>query len=109
MRTGTLRHWITLQSLLTTQDETGAPSTEWADVASMWADVRFLNGLETVRADAPIAVAKASIRIHYRAGVAANMRVLHDGLVFDIKSPPLPDSTGRLYLDLACEQGANLG
>lgn len=105
---GDLRHRITLQQRGGTQDAIGQPVLTWADVATVWADVRYLNGLEIVKADAEISVARASVRIRYRLGVTAAMRVLHDGRVLDIKAV-LPDATGREYLDLACQAGANQG
>jgi SPP1 family predicted phage head-tail adaptor len=36
------------------------------------------------------------------------MRATYDGRTFDIKAV-LPDSTGRRFIDLACETGANNG
>lgn len=108
MKAGDLRHRVLLQSLGTTQDSIGQPVIAWADFATVWGDVRFLSGLETVKADAPISVARASIRIRFLAGVVANMRATYDGRTFDIKAV-LPDSTGRRFIDLACETGANNG
>lgn len=46
------------------------------DVATVWADIRFQTGSEAVRADEPVSVAKASIRIRRRSDVAADMRGL---------------------------------
>ncbi len=110
MRAGKLRHVVTLQSRVETQDpSTGAMVVTWplfeADVR---ADVRYLGGLETLKTAAPTAVKKCSVRIRYRPGVVETMRVVHDGENFDIKAV-LPDDTGRRYLDLACETGANNG
>lgn len=46
MQAGKLRHRVTLQGLVETQDpSTGAISKSWLDVATVWADVRFLSGL----------------------------------------------------------------
>jgi hypothetical protein len=36
------------------------------------------------------------------------MRVLHDGLVFDVKSV-LPDPTGKRHIDMVAETGQNQG
>jgi SPP1 family predicted phage head-tail adaptor len=108
MRAGQLRHLLTLQAPLDTQDENGQPTIGWTDVATDWADIRYLNGLETVKADAPVSVAKCSIRVRFRAGVTAGMRYLEGSTVYDIRTV-LPDSTGGRFLDLACEQGANGG
>jgi SPP1 family predicted phage head-tail adaptor len=108
MRAGQLRHPVKLQALVPGQDETGQPTQVWSDVASIWADVRFVNGLETVKSNAPVSVARCSIRIRYRAGVTAGMRIAEGTTYYDIRAI-LPDDTGRRFLDLACEQGANNG
>jgi SPP1 family predicted phage head-tail adaptor len=108
MQAGKLRHRVTLQSPGGTQDAVGQPGGPWVDFATVWADVRYMNGLEAAKADVPTSVARASIRIRYLAGVVANMRVQHDGKEFDIKAV-LPDTTGRRYIDLLAETGVNHG
>ena len=109
MQAGKLRHLVVLQSLTETQDpSTGAITKSWVDFATVWGDVRYLSGLETVKADAPTSVAKCSVRIRYLAGVVPTMRLVHAGTNFDINAV-LPDDTGRRWLDLACTAGANQG
>lgn len=105
---GSLRHRVTLQQLTGSQDAIGQPVPTWVDVATVWADVRYLNGIETLKAGAEVAIARASIRIRWRAGVTAAMRVLHGSVVFAIQAV-LPDASGNEYLDLACETGASQG
>lgn len=108
MRIGALNNEITIQRLEDGQDEIGQPVQTWVDVATVWANIRYLNGVETVKSDAPVSVARASIRVRRRTDVAANMRVLFGATIFDIKAV-LPDEESRERLDLACETGANLG
>jgi SPP1 family predicted phage head-tail adaptor len=108
MRAGQLRHLLTLQELTAGQDAIGQPVQAWADVAEDWADVRFLRGIEAVKAGASVSVADCSIRVRYRAGVTAGMRYVEGATVYDIQSV-LPDTTGMRYLDLACKQGASGG
>jgi SPP1 family predicted phage head-tail adaptor len=109
MKAGQLRHPVKLQSLVAGQDAIGQPTMVWADVASIWADIRFVNGLEVVKADASVSVARCSIRIRYRAGVNAGMRIAEGTTYYYDINAVLPDSTGKRFLDLACEQGANNG
>lgn len=110
MRSGPLRHLITLQQPSGAVDELNQPiPDDWADVAvDVFADIRYLSGLETVKSDAPVGVSRCSIRIRWRAGVTVGMRLLHDGTVFDVKSV-LPDQTGRRWLDMVAETGQNQG
>lgn len=77
MRIGTLNRQVKLQRLVEAQDpETGAVTKTWQDVATVWANVRFLNGTETLKADTTISAAKSSIRIRWREDVRAKWRVL---------------------------------
>jgi SPP1 family predicted phage head-tail adaptor len=109
LQAGNLRHQVTIQQRGSTQDSFGQPTAPWADLATVWADVRYVSGLEMARSDAPINVARASIRIRFRDDVTAGMRVVDErGTVYDIQAV-LPDPTGRVSLDLLCEQGATNG
>lgn len=76
MRIGTLNRQVKLQQLVEPQDEdTGAVTKIWQDVATVWANVRYLNGVETLKANTTISAAKVSIRIRFREDVAAKWRV----------------------------------
>lgn len=108
MRAGLLRHRIQLQAPASGQDAFGEPLVGWVNVATVWADIRFESGMQSIKADSPVSVAKASIRIRHRAGVVAHWRALHGTVVFDIKAV-LPDRTDKRHLDLSCETGANNG
>lgn len=100
MRAGQLRHRIELQSLVTTADAIGQPSTAWSTVATVWADVLYVSGLSAIKADADVSVAKASIRVRYMA-VSPAQQVKHGNTVFAIEAV-LPDAK-RTYVDLACK------
>lgn len=84
-------------------DELGQPiPDDWVKVADLWADIRMKSGLEAIKAGAPVSVVAASIRIRYRAGVNAGMRVVHNLVAYNIVAV-MPDVSGREFLDLACE------
>ena len=108
MRAGDLNRRVTIQRRTEAPTGTGGTAITWPDVATVWANIRYLSGIETVRADFPVSVAKASIRIRRRTDVDETCRVLHGEKVFDIKAV-LFDETGREYVDLACEAGRNNG
>lgn len=108
MEIGKLNRRVVIQNLVAGQDAIGQPTMVWATLATVWANVRYLNGVETMRGDAPVSVARASIRIRRRTDVAANMRAVLGATVFDIKSV-LPDEESRERVDLVCETGANAG
>ncbi len=94
---------VMLQALGSEADEIGQPlPTGWADVADLWADIRYQTGMETVKAGAEASITRASIRIRYRDGIAAGMRIVHGETVFKI-NVVLPDMVRRRHIDLVCE------
>lgn len=113
MQAGKLNRRVLIQYLGDGQDELGQPVQTWLNLVQtgdgkIWANVRFQTGSESNRADQPVSVAKASIRIRRRTDVTAGMRVVLDSTIFDIRAV-LQDEESRERLDLACETGANDG
>lgn len=102
MQAGRFNRRCTLQAPGTTQDELGQPIPGWTDVATLWADIRMKSGLESIKAGAPVSVVQASIRVRYRAGITAGMRLVHNLQAFNITAV-LPDVGGREYVDLTAE------
>lgn len=102
MQAGRLNRRCTLQQPGTTTDALGQPIPGWTDVATVWGDIRMKSGLEAIKAGAVVSTVQASIRIRYRAGVNAGMRVVHNLVAYEIKAV-MPDVSGREFLDLACE------
>jgi SPP1 family predicted phage head-tail adaptor len=102
MQAGRLNRRCTLQQPGTTTDELGQPIPGWTDVATLWADIRMKSGLEAIKAGASVSVVQASIRVRYRAGITAGMRVVHNLVAYEIKAV-MPDVGGREYVDLVAE------
>lgn len=110
---GTLNRRVSLQRLVASQDQTTEAQVQtWVEVAKVWANVRYLNGVETVKAAAPVSIAKASIRIRFRDDIEDSWRVVYTSkgktTFFNITAI-LADLQGREYVDLAVESGANNG
>lgn len=102
MQAGRLNRRCTLQAPGTATDELGQPIPGWTDVATVWADIRLKSGLESIKAGAPVSTVQASIRIRYRAGINAGMRVVHNLSAYEILAVQ-PDVGGREYVDLVCQ------
>ena len=102
MQAGRLNRRCTLQQPGTTTDELGQPIPGWTDVATVWADIRMKSGLESIKAGASVSTAQASIRIRYRAGITAGMRVVHNLVAYEILAVQ-PDVGGREFVDLICQ------
>lgn len=93
---------VKLQQLTEGQDEIGQPVTTWADVATIGADIRHLSGIESVKAGSETSTVKASIRILYRVGVTAGMRIVRGTTAYNITAV-LPDVGKKRHVDLVCE------
>ena len=102
MQAGRLNRRCTLQQPGTTPDELGQPIPGWTDVATLWADIRMKSGLEAIKAGATVSVVQASIRVRYRAGITAGMRVVHNLTNYNITAV-MPDVGGREFVDLVAE------
>lgn len=103
MRAGLLREQITIEQRSTTPDAIGQPTESWSTVATVWANIRHISGLEAIKAGATTAVVKASIRIRYLDSLNAGMRVVHGTTVYQIESVlPAPP----IHVDLVCEKVA---
>lgn len=95
-------HYVTIERPADGQDAAGQPLTTWTFVDYEWADIRFLRGLEAIKAGAPTSVAQASINIRYRTDINAGMRVMHESTEYDIKAV-LPDMATKQHVELTCE------
>lgn len=106
---GDLRHRVTIQQPVYTQDqETGDMVPSWGEVANVWAKVAPLSAMqyrEQIMADAPQSRIVARITIRHRDDVTAKMRVIHRGKAYQIEAV-LPDPVSGLeYLTLAVSEG----
>ena len=102
MESRRLNRKVTIQHLVEGQDEAGQPTQDWAALATCWANIKHLSGVETIKADAQASAVKVSIRIRYRSDVTAAMRVVLGSTTYEIKAV-MPDEAGREFADLACE------
>lgn len=100
MTAGQRRHYCALQSRVDTVDAIGQPSTSWLTVRNLYANIKYLNGLSSIRSGADTSVTKVSIRALHGA-FNAGQRVVFGDSSFDIKAV-LPDPK-RAFVDLVCE------
>lgn len=100
-RAGKLDKRIRIEQRGDTVDAVGQPVESWSLVAEVWANIRYPSGLSAIKAGADVSLVKASIRIRYRAGLDAGMRVTQGSDIFDIKAV-LPNRAEGC-IDLVCE------
>jgi SPP1 family predicted phage head-tail adaptor len=111
MRAGRLRHRITLQRLVAgspQQKPSGEPDVAWADYLSVWASVEPVTGREPFLAQAHLSEVTTKIRMRYRSGLDAAMRVVFGQGIYNIHAI-LNFEERNIELQLLCSQGANDG
>jgi SPP1 family predicted phage head-tail adaptor len=102
MRAGSLNRLVTIKRPVTGQDAAGQPLLDKVEVATVWANVRYMTGSESIRSDKDTSIVKASIRIRRRTDLNAGMEVHLGSTVYEIKAI-LPDEESRERVDLVCE------
>ena len=102
MNAGNLNSLVTIQAPQAGQDAVGQPLAGWVTLAQVWADVRHGNGMEAVKAGAPVSEVKASIRIRRRTDVTSAMRVLVGATPYEIEAV-IQDESRRVFTDLVCK------
>jgi len=89
MRSGRLRHRVTIQQLVPDPSVGGQDS--WHDYATVWAAIEPLRGREYLAAQQEGAEATGRITIRYIAGVKQTMRIKHGSRIYEIVSPINPE------------------
>lgn len=110
MQAGKLRHRITLQKPVKSQDNaSGEMIDTWQDVSNLWAEVSPLSAREFVAAQAMQNAVTTRVKIRYRQDISAKYRILFRGKIYSVEGVlPDPDS-GLEYLTLPCSEGTNDG
>jgi len=102
MRAGDRDRYLTFKAKQAGSDALGQPLETWATVGNAWASVKTMNGLQAIKADSPVSVVQASIRVMYREDIKPGMRA-HDGAtVYEVRAI-LPAVSRRVFTDLVCE------
>ena len=91
MKAGDLRHRITIQQLAEAENDMGDIVQVWTDFAIVWASVEPLSGREYLSAQQVTSETSGRIRMRYKAGVMATMRVLFGGRIYRILSVINPE------------------
>ena len=94
MRSGRLRHRVTIQQLGMTAATWGAAET-WSTYKTCWAAIEPLRAREMEQAERFSSEVSATIVIRYDSGVTAAMRVSWEGRIFRIVGVVDPDYRHR--------------
>ncbi len=102
-----MRHKVTLQQKILTEDGAGGYSTAWEDVATLWAQITPLRGSETTSGGKISAPSSHRFRVRYSSTVQADMRLLFDGRTFNIRAIQNTDEKNHMLEVLVEEDVAN--
>ena len=105
---GALQHRLVLQTRNPSADggggDLGDPWAAPVTVATLWGDVRPLNGDERLRAMKLENRVTHRIAVRYRAGVTADMRIVFGTRTFNIRAA-IDVGERRRNLELLCDEG----
>lgn len=112
LNAGSLRHLITIQRLVAgspQQKPSGEPDVSWGTfLANVSASIEPLRGRELFAAQEHHSEVTTRIRLRYREGIEAAMRVVFEGLYYDILVV-LDKQMRHVELELLVKQGMSDG
>lgn len=83
--TSRLRHLVTLQKEVRVSDTAGGYTKTWQDVAKIWAEIIAASFKETLFGNKLQADITHRVLIRYRDDITADMRLVFDNRVFNIR------------------------
>jgi SPP1 family predicted phage head-tail adaptor len=100
MRAGQLRHVVTIEEPIETQDAYGGVVQTWEFFLRPFAALEAISSREFFGSERVEADVDHRLRIRYHAGITPKMRVLHGARVFEIKGAPRDLDGRRRELEL---------
>jgi SPP1 family predicted phage head-tail adaptor len=101
---GDLRHRIVIEQYTETQDSTGQPTRGYTTFATSRASIEPLGGRELFDAQSVMPEANTRIRLWYLAGLTEKMRILFEGVYYNILNVRDIDMLHRV-MELTCASG----
>lgn len=101
-----LRHRLSIEQPVYTEDAAGGGTTLWSEVATVWGEIRTRGsgGGERLFGGALEASATQDVTIRYRSDVTPKMRIVHGGRVLNIRRVENVDGA-NVILHLETEEG----
>jgi SPP1 family predicted phage head-tail adaptor len=103
VKIGKLRHWITIEQVVETQDFDGSVIETWSTFAAVQASIEPISGREYFAAQSTQADVTHRISLRYLEGVIPKMRVKYGLRIFDILSVINVNERNR-ELQLMCRE-----
>lgn len=103
MRSGRLRHRVTIQYPVTAKGATGEDVPTWTELAQIWAAVEPLTGREFLSRTAETAEITTRVVARDRSDVNSTMRVIFGSRILHIEAVIRPAYRGR-EMQLMCRE-----
>ena len=103
MKAGRLRNRITIQQKVNGKDALGQTVDQWVDVCKVRAEIRDMSGREYQSSQAEQSQTDCKILIRHRNDITPDMRVLCNGIYYDITA--VLEDVKKTRLELPCKKG----
>ena len=103
MKSGSLRHLVSLQSPSTVEDKYSQNVETFSEYASVYAAIVPLRGGEFFNAQQVNSEITVKIIIRYRSDVKNTHRVVHEGVTYELAAPPIDPQLKHKELHLMCK------
>ena len=103
MKAGRLRNRITIQQKVIGKDVLGQDVDLWVDVCTVRAEIRDISGREYQSSQAEQSQTDCKILIRHRNDITPDMRVLCNGIYYDITA--VLEDVKKTRLELPCKKG----
>lgn len=100
---GRLRHRVLLQRPVRNDDEGGAATISWEDIAIVSAAIEAMSGSERELSDGLAARTSHRVTLRYRADVSPDARLVAGARIFEIRAALDVDGRKR-WLQCHCEE-----
>lgn len=104
---GAFRHRVEIQAQALGNDSVGQPNAEWLPLVTLKCAIEPITGRELMSAGADYAGVTDRIVVRYVPGITQDMRAIHRGDVYNIKSVIDVQVLHRLLI-LLCERGVRV-
>ena len=106
MRSGELRHRITIEQPTETRDSYGSVKITWSTLATVWAAIWPVRAKEFVSLGQTQSEVTHRIRMRYRNDVTTKLRIEFNSRYFAINQVINPDER-NIMLELVCTEEVN--
>lgn len=83
---GKMRHRIEIQYITDGENEAGETIKVWSTYKKLWAERKQLKGENPTNLDKEGLQYKYRFKIRYRTDIDEDMRIVYDGVIYDIKN-----------------------